>query len=67
MTYRLGLLPGSFYEDSLKHARDPVWQQIYHERTKPYLSLYKIYSPNVVEIALDNSDTAIYHDYFPVT
>ncbi len=61
---RLGLMPGSAYEDAFKLSNDPVWIEIYNSRVQPYLEDYQSYGSAVEPLALENEETAIYNNYF---
>jgi hypothetical protein len=66
-SYRLALMPGSAYEDAFKFSNDPLWQQVYEERIKPYLEEYMKYGVDTTQLAMKGDDTALYNNYFQVS
>jgi hypothetical protein len=62
--YRIAVMPGSSQEDAFKLSNYPQWAVGYTERIKPYLDEYSKYDPEWMSILDNDSNTAVYIDYF---
>ena len=62
--FKIGLAPGSSYEDAFKFSSDPAWQKAYAERIQPNLDEYKPYVERIVDLPMAEQSLALYDNYF---
>ena len=68
--FRLAVIPSTVYEDDFKFSKEALWQGIYNERIKPYLteySSYENYLSDMVYFIREDFSTALIDGYIPIT
>ena len=41
--YKVAVMPGSVFEDTIKHSNIPMWQKAWNEKVEPHLDFYADY------------------------
>ena len=62
--FRIGLIPGSYFEDVFKYETDPHWQLAWKKRIQPYVKDYQGYQAKIIKLLKGDSSLAIYDNYF---
>ena len=62
--FRIGLDPGSSYEDAFKYSTDPVWQKAYSDRIEPNLDEYAPFRERLIDLPLKDESLALYDNFF---
>ena len=68
--FRLALIPSTTFEDNFKYSTEPLWQGLYNERIKPYLteySSYENYLSDMVHFIRDDFSTALIDTHIAIT
>lgn len=61
--YKIGLIPGTSYEDTFKLSLDPIFQRAYSERISPYLEEYAPFYEDMNTMLLNGDSIAIYQHF----
>ena len=61
--YKIGLIPGTSYEDTFKLSLDPIFQRAYSERIAPYLEEYAPFYEDMNTMLLNGDSIAIYQHF----
>ena len=62
--FRIGLNPGSSYEDAFKYSTDTIWQNAYSKRIEPNLDEYRPFYERMIDLPLRDESLALYDNFF---
>ena len=62
--FRIGLNPGSSYEDAFKYSTDTIWQNAYSKRIEPNLDEYRPFYERMIDLPLREASLALYDNFF---
>ena len=62
--FRIALNPGSNAEDSFKFSTNPIWQTAWKERIEPDLQDYFGFYAEMMKFPIENTNIALYDDFF---
>ena len=65
--FRLAVIPSTVYEDDFKFSKEALWQGIYNDRIKPYLTEYENHFSDMVYFIREDFSTALIDGYIPIT
>jgi hypothetical protein len=61
--FKVVLTPGSSSEDQFKLSKNPLWKKIHKSRIEPYIPDYIEAFPNLIELILDDKESALYYNH----
>jgi hypothetical protein len=64
--FRLAVVPSTFFEDTFRYSRDPLWKKIFEERVEPHLEEYNAYpqaSSDITYFIRNDYSTAVYDTF----
>ena len=65
-SFRIALIPGTYYEDAFKTSRDPDWMVAWTDRIQPYLEDYVGGKEHRLNLIMTDPTTALYANYFSI-